>query len=285
MNEINGYKLGWLRDFADVRDYHLDHEKVQPFLLKCTAFGDTGGDAKVLPARYDIAEHFHVPAVKDQKQLGSCTANAAAAQLETYACVAGFEDRPLARKFLYKVTRKLMGETGDTGAYLRTVMQAMATFGVPPESYCPYDIRTFDEEPAAFLYSMAQNDKALTYYRLDPPGTDLQKVVTSMKVNLAANRALILGFTVYSNLGDNGDVPLPGPSSSIQGGHAIELNGYDDARRIGASVGAFRFPNSWNTGWGDSGYGWLPYDYVLKGLATDIWALMSASWLNLEVFR
>jgi len=27
--------------------------------------------------------------------------------------------------------------------------------------------------------------------------------------------------------------------------------------------------NSWNTGWRDAGYGWLPYEYVLKGLAED----------------
>jgi C1A family cysteine protease len=32
--------------------------------------------------------------------------------------------------------------------------------------------------------------------------------------------------------------------------------------------------NSWGTGWGIAGYGWLPYDYVLKGLATDWWSLI-----------
>ena len=42
----------------------------------------------------------------------------------------------------------------------------------------------------------------------------------------------------------------------IDGGHAICLCGYDD------SLGAFRFKNSWGTGWGDQGYAWISYDYI-----------------------
>lgn len=44
------------------------------------------------------------------------------------------------RLFLYKVTRNLMQESGDTGAYIRTTMGAITLFGVPPERYWPYDI-------------------------------------------------------------------------------------------------------------------------------------------------
>jgi hypothetical protein len=37
------------------------------------------------------------------------------------------------RLFLYKVTRDLIKEKGDTRAFLRTTMGAMTLFGVPPE--------------------------------------------------------------------------------------------------------------------------------------------------------
>ncbi len=40
------------------------------------------------------------------------------------------------RLFLYKVTRDLMRTTGDTGAYLRTTMEALALFGAMDGNGC-----------------------------------------------------------------------------------------------------------------------------------------------------
>ena len=47
-----------------------------------------------------------------------------------------------------------------------------------------------------------------------------------------------------------------GPGRSLLGGHAILLVGYDRVR------GVVYFRNSWGTGWGDQGYGTLPFAYV-----------------------
>jgi len=71
----------------------------------------------------------------------------------------------------------------------------------------------------------------------------------------------------------------------VIGGHAVSVAGYEDGLVIknaasGAQTkGAFLIRNSWGTGWGELGYGWLPYDYVLKGLATDWWVLSKAEWV------
>jgi C1A family cysteine protease len=269
------YKMGWLRDFPDVRDYDVKHQDVQLCKL----------DEKVLPAEYRISP---IPAIKAQGQLGSCTANAGAYMYETFAMKAqiGSVD-PLSRLFLYKVSRRLAGSVGDVGAYLRDTMKALALFGVPPEDYWVYNIGDFEKEPTAFEYGIAQNYQATVYYKLDPYGKDADKVIESIKLNLAANRTCIFGFTVYRGcINDgNGEVKLPGFFDSVSGGHAICAVGYDDAKMIGSSQGAFVFANSWGSAWGDAGFGYLPYEYVRKGLATDWWTMMNGEWLDLTVFK
>ena len=74
-------------------------------------------------------------------------------------------------------------------------------------------------------------------------------------------------------------------------GHAVVAVGYDDKRKVRnrergvpESVGAFLIRNSWGEGWGEQGYGWLPYDYVRAGLAEDWWTLLKAEWVDSGAF-
>jgi C1A family cysteine protease len=232
--------------------------------------------------------------VENQGDLGSCTANAGVGLVEYFEKRAGGKFINASRLFLYKATRNMLHWTGDTGAFLRTTMGAMVLFGIPPEDYWPYDIATFDNEPPAFCYAFAQNFKAISYYRLDSPNTPTDALLKRIKTMLAAGLPSMFRFTVYSSIsqaGATGKIPYPTPGEEILGGHAIVAVGYDDKMGIknsnpgGAETkGALLIRNSWDKGWGDSGYGWLPYDYVLRGLATDWWSLLKNEWVDTGAF-
>ena len=164
-------------------------------------------------------------------------------------------------------------------------MKAMVLFGAPPSKYWAYDVSKFDVEPDAFLYAFGSNFKAIQYYRLDQPGLSTANLLKRIKLFISHGYPSMFGFTVY-NFGDaDGEFAFPGPGDNVRGGHAIIAVGYDDNRKIGNRKGALKIRNSWGTGWGDNGYGWLPYDYVLDGLAIDWWTVLKSEWVDTGQFK
>lgn len=277
--------MGWQPDIPDFRDYTVDAPQIGVVLARSKPLKAL--TAKKMPAKVDLREWCSP--VEDQGDLGSCTANAGVGLLEYYERRAFGRHLDASRLFLYKATRNLLGWTGDRGATLRSTMKAMVLFGVPPEQYWTYDEARFDHEPAAFLYAFAQSYQSLKYYRLDPPGTSPDKLVQSVKKHLAAGLPSMFGFTVYDSIpavgAGTGDIPLPKTGERVLGGHAIDAVGYDDAKKIGKEKGALLIRNSWGTGWGESGYGWMPYAYIEMGLADDFWSLVRAEFVDTDLFK
>lgn len=292
------FGTGWLPPMFDPRDYPADHPKIKPMAdtlaarLKALRRKALGAPPKSTDLRKWCSP------IENQGALGSCTAHAAVGVVEYYERRAFGKHIDGSRLFVYKTTRNLLGVTGDTGAWLRNAMAALVLCGVPNERYWPYTDHdpAFDREPPQFAYAVADNYEALKYFSHDPLSKNVprQAVVDSVKKYLAAGIPSMFGFWGYASF-DSGDqpghIPLPTGhelSGDPDWGHAIVAVGYDDGRKITntvsnvATTGAFLIRNSWGLTWGQGGYGWMPYEYVLKGTALDFWSLLKMEWVETD---
>lgn len=288
---------GWRPEPPDLNDYTEDHPKVSLLAEKLGIFKlktKRGALKGALPAKVDLRPWCSE--IANQGNLGSCTAHAATAIVEYFQNRAFHKHLDGSRLFVYKTTRELLGWPGDQGAYLRSTMAALVLFGVPPEKFWPYTTKTdgeksFDAEPTNFVYGIADNYESTAYFCHDPYGKPPTpaEVLNNVKTYLAHGIPAMFGFWGFpSNELSNvkGGIPYPAPGEKVIWGHAVAAVGYNDSLKIKnlnshkETTGALIFKNSWGPKWGDAGYGYLPYDYVLSQFASDFWSLLNMEWID-----
>jgi C1A family cysteine protease len=250
--ELNRH--GWIPDLPDIRDKVYD---APGRLLRLVA---------PLPSTVDLRP-VGPSMVFDQGDLGSCTANAIGAAI-MFAQINQKEIPVIpSRLFIYYNERVLENSVNvDAGAMLRNGVKSINKQGICPEDVWPYSIPKFASKPIPAAYQAATKEKLVTYSR-----------VTQNTYNprhcLAAGFPFVFGFSVYESfesqqVATTGIVPMPDPTESQLGGHAVIAVGYDDSRK------AFLVRNSWSETWGIAGHFWLPYDYILNpDLADDFWTI------------
>ena len=244
-------RYGWIPDLPD----HRDHLFAAPPALM-----------RSLPRAVDL--RGGCPAVYDQGELGSCTANAIAGAIQFEQLKQKLPQAfTPARLFIYYNERAIEGTIdSDSGAQIRDGIKSVAAQGAPPEADWPYDIEQFAVQPPPRAYADAAQHKVLRYQRI-------VQTANQLKSCLAAGYPFVFGFTVYESfespdVAATGIVPLPGPDESVLGGHAVVAVGYDDA------AGRWIVRNSWGSGWGQAGYFTMPYAYLVDpDLASDFWTL------------
>lgn len=271
------------RDEPNERDYTPASRQVAPLLGRLMP-----SERRALPSCVDLRPHC--PPVKDQGALGACTAFSTTGLMEFHYAYTHRRLISLSPLFTYFVTRRLQLQRGDVGSSNRGALASLVLCGVAPEKYWPYAPERFEAEPPPLCYAVAQNYQCTVYYRLDAPGKSRADCLLDMKRSLAAKIPFVLGFACFSRplaaAAKTGKIFLSAPQDSPQGGHSVLIVGYDDRLKIvnpdtgRSSCGAFLLKNSWGTGWGLDGYGWLPYDYYLEDLAYDFWSVLNSEWID-----
>lgn len=202
--------------------------------------------------------------ILDQGSIGSCLANAIYALI--YILSNG--KYKLSRLQLYMCYRAIDGSSlcDDSGGTIRGGMDAIKKYGISSESFWPYVNLTtnFDKLAPSKSFVSTYTLKNFVYLFI-------KQDLNSIKKCLMSGKPIVLGIAMYNSfetpdVDKYGVIPIPNTSTeTLLGGHAILLVGYDDKTKV------FKFQNSWSISWGDNGYGYIPYDYVLNNtLAFDL---------------
>lgn len=245
---------GWRRDRPDHRDYRYGWAR--------SWFGSF-----VAPSLVDLTKLSPMPRVEDQSVIGSCVGNAATSAYEFVAIADGIKVEEMSRLFAYYACRVWIENVppeADSGCEIRDMMKALARFGVCSEQAWPYLTGRFNVEPSAQAQDEARHHRITSYWRLPS--------LRAIRLCLYQGFPCVGGFAVpesveTSAVTDSGVIPYPEKGEQIVGGHAVMFVGYDDENAL------LKFANSWGLDWGQQGYGWLPYRYVSRGLASDFWTV------------
>lgn len=232
-------------------------------------------DPATLPSKVDFS-HF-LPVIHDQGQLGSCTGQAITAAMEINLSKQN-NYTLLSPLYVYYNERRLMGTIQeDSGASLADGVRAICTWGACKEPTWSYsdNQKKFRMRPSKAAYNEGRQ-----FMDLDPIShSQVPHSLTAIKSVLAKNIPVVFGAYVYPSFenAEGGRIPMPSGSEYPLGGHALTFVGYDD------SAQEFKFVNSWGADWGDKGFGYLKYDYVMNKsansyynqffFANDIWSI------------
>lgn len=212
---------------------------------------------KRLPPKVDLRPFM--TRVEDQGQTSSCTANATAGAYEYLLKRHMGEAKDISRLYMYYNARYVRDPDAieDAGARISDVIEGLKQYGACTEDTWTFDPDYINEEPYQEAY-----DEGSTFLieeaRMVP--VDLE----SWKTALAEGNPIIFGLALFSSFDKHkkpGVVPTPTKtevSREDHSGHAMLCVGYSDPDKV------FIVRNSWGHAWGDKGYCYIPYAYMMN---------------------
>ncbi len=231
------------------------------------SFGNTS-----LPSSVDLVPKF--PPIGDQGQYGTCVSWAVGYNIKTAlnGMSKGYSTSQLASPSNQFSAKDLFTAIPDnnkgqdcSGTNFSEALTVLQNRGVATAQTVPYtNLGDCSSSNVQSSWTTEANQNKIKYWR------KIDANISSIKQNLANNIPVILGAKLADNfMSWNSDVVLSSSTSYNNVGqhayHAMVIAGYDDSKGSG---GAFKVINSWGELWGDFGYIWIDYNYMINEFCT-----------------
>jgi C1A family cysteine protease len=242
-----------------------------------------------LPKSVDLRTSGFMPPIYDQKNLNNCTINAGCCSVEYFLNQKNPEKQStsLSRLYAYYNARLFLGVKVDknAGVNFEEFINAVTLVGICSEEMWPYETGTGEpndtgksyEQPIADPNYYAERDcyktgqELASYISLNGKFIPVTKTLDNFRIALNGGWPIMLSIVLFSSIYNLTKktgyiVPIPGPNDPTEGGHAVVCVGYDDTKIYDKKTnkkGVFIMRNSWGVNWGDKGYFYLPYPYLV----------------------
>lgn len=226
------------------------------------------------PSKVDLRKHMS--RIEDQGDTNSCVANAVAGAYEYLLRRHWGEDGyDVSRLFIYCNARAQDEEWADEGTTILAAIQGLQEHGACSEETWPFDEDLVNETPDDDAYQEAER------FLVEDP-TVVPTDLDAWRSCLAEGHPIIFGIDVFSSFDrhrSKGLVAMPSRRESRRdshSAHAMLCVGYSDPDRV------FIVRNSWGRSWGDRGYCYIPYDYLLSDTYNhgDTWTIRQMTILE-----
>jgi hypothetical protein len=225
-------------------------------------------------ARTVVSMTGQFPTPRHQEGRGTCVAFASVAFLEFHLAGSQARTTPLSEQFVYWACKETDGIPAVSGTYLRVARKVLTTKGACRAATWKYETLPIGPTegqgppPPGAEEEARQNRwrhaRALTRARIVD--------IDGLRQRLDDKTPVVLSVRTFRNwdfqvVRETGEIPMPLPGATPDGGHAIVLVGYEENPRAPGG-GSFVFRNSWGKDWGrlrgrhGGGYGTLFFDYV-----------------------
>lgn len=219
--------------------------------------------ALTLPAAFSVRRH--IGKVKNQNGSGSCVGQSFAYYAELLNAIETDTKIELSARDIYSLIFQ-----EPMGAYLKDAASKICSSGVVLEK----DAMSYENGNPPSEQFMRKRDDITKGEEAEGNTFIAKKYLTwdNHSIELFKQAIYQGSGAVIAAKGNNycwaNSVLLVPEAGQIDWLHAVLLIGYDDSKK------QFTFINSWGEGWGDKGFGYMPYEYVEKGYVANPFTLI-----------